>query len=479
MTEMKIRTRMAPSPTGELHVGSLAILLKNYAYAKRFAGQFILRIEDTDKTREVPGGVQEIQDIIHKFGLDWDEGPGKGGDFGPYIQSERLAIYREKVEELIQKDQAYYCFCSKERLDTLREEQRLRKEPPHYDQHCRQLSLAEAQERIAAGESYVVRLKVPKNQEITFTDLLRGEITFNSDQVDDQVLLKSDGYPTYHLAVVVDDHLMQITHVMRGEEWISSTPKHVLLYQAFGWEQPVFAHIPVFLNPDGKGKMSKRKGTVSAQSFLDRGYLPEALLNFLMILGWAKKDQEEIMTLDEYISEFDPKHVSSNSVAFDMNKLNWMNGIYIRKLSVADLAKKLEAFLPADFPREKIFAILPLIHDRLVTLAEVEELTEFFYRPIELDFDLLSKKATAELLVEQLDKTIAIVKELAPCGSEALETAIRRLQEENDWKKSQYFMMLRIAVTGRKATPPLFETMEVIGKELLLERLQTARHLLG
>jgi len=262
-----VRTRMAPSPTGEMHVGSMATLLKNYAFAKKHGGQFILRIEDTDKEREVAGGVAAIQEIIHRYGLDWDEGPDKDGGFGPYIQSERLAIYKQAALDLVANGKAYYCFCSKERLSDIKKQQLADKKPPHYDRHCRNIPLKEAQKRVAEGESYVIRLKVPESQTITFTDLIRGQITFNSNLIDDQILLKSDGYPTYHLAVVVDDHLMKITHVMRGEEWISSTPKHILLYRAFAWDIPIFAHIPVFLNPDGKGKMSKRKGMVSAASF--------------------------------------------------------------------------------------------------------------------------------------------------------------------------------------------------------------------
>lgn len=469
-----VRTRMAPSPTGEMHVGSLATLLKNYAYAKKHGGQFILRIEDTDKEREVAGGVQAIQDIIRRYGLDWDEGPGKDGLYGPYIQSERLAIYQQQVQTLIDKGEAYYCFCSKERLAEVKEKQMAAKQAPRYDRHCRQLSAEEAAAKVAAGESYVIRLKVPENQEITFTDLLRGEIAFNSNLIDDQVLLKSDGYPTYHLAVVIDDHLMKITHIMRGEEWISSTPKHVLLYQAFGWPKPVFAHIPVFLNPDGKGKMSKRKGMVSAASFLDRGYLPEAMLNFFMILGWAKKDQEEVISLKEYIQEFEPSDLSSNSVAFDLVKLNWLNGVYIRKLSLEELAKRIEPFVAAEFPKQKLAAVLPLIHERLVTLADFNELTKFFYLPISYPVELLLKKADQALVKTQLQAVLAAFANLPAWNTAELEQSIRFLQEKNDWHRGQFFMMLRIAATGEKATPPLFETMEVLGRELLLARLKQA-----
>ncbi len=469
-----IRTRMAPSPTGEIHVGSMATLLKNYAFAKKYGGQFILRIEDTDKEREVAGGVTAIQEIIRRYGLDWDEGPGKGGPYGPYIQSDRLEIYQKEVQSLIEKGEAYYCFCSKERLAQVKEQQMASKQPPHYDRHCRHLDLAEAKQRVEKGESYVIRLKVPEGEEITFTDLLRGEITFHSDLIDDQVLLKSDGYPTYHLAVVIDDRLMKITHIMRGEEWISSTPKHVLLYKAFGWDVPVFAHIPVFLNPDGKGKMSKRKGVVSAASFLDRGYLPEAMLNFFMILGWAKKDQEEVISLDEYIREFEPSDLSSNSVAFDLQKLNWLNGVYIRKLSPEQLQEKIMPFVPADFPKEKLSQVLPLIQERLVTLGDFTELTKFFYAPISYEANLLLKKSSVEGVTEQLEQVVALIESSKEWSVESLETGIRKLQEKNDWHKGQFFMMLRIATTGEKATPPLFETMEVLGRDLLLSRLDEA-----
>jgi glutamyl-tRNA synthetase len=474
--QLPVRTRMAPSPTGEMHVASVATLLKNYAYAKHHQGQFILRIEDTDKTREVSGGVESIQEIIKLYGLDWDEGPGKGGSCGPYIQSQRLSIYQEKAKKLVEEDKAYYCFCSKERLEKLRQQQQDQHQAPRYDQHCRHLEKSEVEKRLLAGEPHVIRLKVPENQEITFTDLLRGQITFNSSQVDDQVLLKSDGYPTYHLAVVVDDSLMKITHVMRGEEWISSTPKHVLLYQAFNWPMPVFAHFPLFLNPDGKGKMSKRKGTVSAQSFLDRGYLPEAVLNFLMILGWSPADQREIMSLDEYIKEFDPSDLSMNSVVFDIKKLNWLNGVYIRRLSSEELKKRLQPFIPQNFPLEKLDIILTLINERLVTLADFADLTNFFYQEIDYESQLLFKKANGQkdLLNQQIHLTKELIENLSSFNLENLEQEIRQLQEKNAWNRGQYFMMLRVAVTGQTATPPLFETMFVLGEKLIAKRLTLA-----
>lgn len=471
---MKVRTRIAPSPTGEIHIGSVAIALKNYAFARKHGGQFIIRIEDTDQEREVEGAVERLLQVLRKYGLDWDEGPDIGGPYAPYTQSERLKTYQAAAKQLVDQGKAYHCFCSKERLDKVREEQMANKQQPRYDRHCRSLSSTEVAEKLANGESSVIRLKVPDNQAVTFIDLIRGEITWQSNEVDDQVLLKSDGFPTYHLGVVVDDHAMDITHVLRGEEWISSTPKHVLLYQAFGWELPVYAHIPVYLNPDGKGKMSKRKGTVSAQSFLDLGYLPEALMNFFMILGWAPKDQREELTMNEYIQEFDPQDISMKSVVFDLKKLDWMNGVYIRKLSLNELIAKIQPFLPADFPQEKLSTILPLVSERLVKLSDIEELTSFFYRKIETPIEELVKKSSASEVKDQLQKTVAVLEKIERWTTESIEHPIRQLQETQNWKKSQYFMMLRVAVTSKTATPPLFETMEVIGQNVVIQRVQEA-----
>jgi glutamyl-tRNA synthetase len=474
-----IRTRMAPSPTGEYHVGHIATLLKNYAFAKKHGGKFILRIEDTDQERKVDGAVDRIMHVIRSYGLDWDEGPDTGGPYAPYTQSERLHTYKEYVDQLVTNGKAYHCFCSKERLDTMRAEQIAQNQLPKYDKHCRYLDPAEVQKNIAAGMPSVIRLSVPDAETISFTDLIRGNISIESSNVDDQVLFKSDGFPTYHLAVVVDDHLMNITHVLRGEEWISSTPKHILLYTAFGWQPPVYAHIPVFLNPDGKGKMSKRKGTVAAQSFLENGYLPEAMLNFFMILGWAPKDQREVLTLQEYINEFEPSEISAKSVVFDLQKLNWLNGVYIRNLSIDELTKRIEPFLSEDFPKDKLTAILPLVMERLVTLKDVTDLTEFFYRDITVDKQELVKKADAASVIDQLQQTVDAVSSIAEWNLSGIEQAVRSLQEAREWKKSQYFMMLRVAVTGRTATPPLFETIEVLGAEVVKKRLKQAISLIS
>jgi len=472
---MTVRTRLAPSPTGKMHIGSIAMALKNYAFAKKHQGQFVLRIEDTDKEREIEHGVKEIIKALEAYEIEWDEGPKKGGPYGPYIQSQRLKIYQEYAQKLIDKGLAYYCFATKEELEEMRQKALEKGLPPRYDGRYRDYPLAKAKARIAAGESYVIRLKVPQDQEIVFYDLIRGEIKFNSNEVSDQVLIKSDGYPTYHLAVVVDDYLMKITHVMRGEEWISSTPKHVLLYQAFGWPMPTWVHIPVFLNPNGKGKMSKRKGDVAALRFLEKGYLREAVLNFLMILGWTPKDQREILSLDEYIKEFDPKDLSHNSVAFDLKKLDWLNGIYIRRLSDAQLKQRLKPFIPAGFPQEKLDQVIPLIKERLVTLTDFDKLTYFFWQEVKPETKQLLKKATPELVSQQLEETISALNQLASFDHKSIETAIRHLQEKHQWHKRQYFMMLRLAVTGEKATPPLFETMSVIGQEKVIQRLNHAK----
>lgn len=472
--QSSIRTRMAPSPTGEYHVGHISTLLKNYTFAKQQGGQFILRIEDTDQERKVEGAIELILSVIHQYGLDWDEGPEKGGPYAPYVQSQRLYIYKEYVDTLIKNGKAYFCFCTKERLDAMRAKHIATKQLPKYDRHCRALGAEEIQKNLTEGKPYVIRLKIPDAETIEFTDLIRGSIQIESDNLDDQILLKSDGFPTYHLAVVVDDYLMKITHVMRGEEWISSTPKHILLYKAFGWTPPVYAHIPVFLNPDGKGKMSKRKGTVSAQSFLDTGYLPESMLNFFMILGWAPADQREILSLDEYIKEFNPATISAKSVVFDLQKLNWLNGIYIRNLSLQELEKRIQPFVPEDFPKDKLSVILPLVSERLVTLKDLESLTDFFYRPITHDASLLLKKADAALVTEQLTKTAEKIAAISEWSLQSIEAAIRTLQEATEWKKSQYFMMIRVAATGKSATPPLFETIFVLGKDTILERLATA-----
>lgn len=476
MTDQTIRTRIAPSPTGIAHVGTLYMALFNYAFAKQNGGQFIVRSEDTDRKRYVEGAEEVVLEALDWAGIEPDEDVRRGGPYGPYRQSERLDIYQKYVQQLLDERKAYYCFATPEELKQMRQEQQKQGKPPKYDGRYRDYPLDKAQERIANGESYVVRLRVPKG-ETSWDDLIRGEVTINHEQIDDQVILKSDGYPTYHMGVVVDDHLMKISHVMRGEEWISSTPKHILLYQMLGWEPPVFAHMPLLRNPD-KSKLSKRRNDVSVLSYKEKGYLPEAVLNFLMLLGWSHPDRKEIISLEEFVKVFTFEHMQKTGPVFDTQKLDWMNGKYIREeLSLEELTKRLQPYLAAEFPTDKMKIILPLVQERLVTLQDFNELTSFFYEEITIEPKLLLKKGNPELVNKQLNMTIEELEKLSSWEVPEIEKAIRSLQEENEWKRGQYFMMLRVASTGRKVSPPLFETIHALGKDLALQRLARASEL--
>ncbi|MCD8484141.1 glutamate--tRNA ligase [Candidatus Woesebacteria bacterium] len=472
MSDTPIRTRIAPSPTGIAHVGTLYIALFNYAFAKQHGGQFIVRIEDTDRNRFVEGAEEVIFEALEWAGIVPDESVVHGGEYGPYRQSERLETYQQYVEQLIEQGDAYYCFCTSERLADMRAAQQAAKQPPKYDRHClHTYSLEEARQKVAAGEQYVVRLRVPEGKS-QWTDMIRGDVEIDHAQIDDQVLLKSDGFPTYHMAVVVDDHLMGITHVMRGEEWISSTPKHLILYEKLGFPVPQYAHMPLLRNTD-KSKLSKRKNDVSIVSYRDKGYLPQALLNFLMLLGWSHPDNKEFpISLEEFVRVFDMDRMQKTGPVFDVEKLNWMNGKYLREvLSQTEVAERVQQYLPENYPVENIPLYLPLVLDRMGTLLDFADLTDFFYQDTAIDTDqLLKKGATPELVVQQLQETATALEALPEWKHETIETAVRALQELHTWKKGQYFMMLRLAATGRKATPPLFETIHAIGKERVLGR---------
>lgn len=469
---MTVRTRIAPSPTGIAHLGTAYTAMRNLAIAKQAGGQFIVRIEDTDRERYVEGAVQVIFDALNWLGLPYDEAPGVGGPYAPYTQSERLPIYQEQVKTLLENGTAYHCFCTKERLDQVRADQQSRKELPRYDKFCRHISLDEAKKRVENGEKYVIRLKVPETGVTICQDVVRGPIEFQNSGIDDQVLLKSDGYPTYHLGVVVDDHLMKITHIIRGEEWLSSTPKHVLIYQAFGWDLPVFAHLPVIRNKD-HSKMSKRKNDVSILSHRDKGYLPEAINNFLALMGWSHPEKKEIFSLDEFLKLFTLERITLTAPVYDIEKLNWLNGMYLREMSDAELTDRLAPFIPGDCPSSLVAPILPLIKERLVTLKDFEELTTFFYRDITVEQVVLTKKSTLEEVTLQLATTKSSLEAIndKDWTSENIEQKVRSIAETNEWKPGQYFMMLRVAVTGKTATPPLFETMEVLGRDVVLKRL--------
>jgi len=455
----EIRTRIAPSPTGNLHIGHLRTILYNYAYAREFGGKFIVRIEDTDRNRFVEGVTEKTLETIRDYGFEWDEF---------YIQSERLDIYRKYAEELVDKGLAYRCFCTKERLDEVRGQQRSQGLPKTmYDGHCRNLS-----EEIN-NRSHVIRLKVPRNEKIIFVDEVWGKIEFDSNEIDDTVLLKSDGFPTYHLAVVIDDHLMNISHIIRGNDWLPSAPKHVLLYKAFGWEIPVHIHLPNLKEKGQNRKLSKRFGSVTAADFLKEGYLPEAMANFLMFLGWNPGTEKEIYSMNEFIRDFDIKKIhKTDLVSLDRDKLLWINGFYIRNMSVSELVKRLKKH-GVERVNEKIVS---LVQKNLKVLSEFEDLTEYFFEDPKIDVTLSHKYAK--------DKTEEIVENFKNFYDNTDDWIVDNLDkishdfiEKIGYTPKEAFMTLRVVLTGRDATPPLFEVLEILGKETVLRRLGTVLYL--
>lgn len=481
-----VRVRYAPSPTGDFHVGGARTALFDYLFARHHGGKFILRIEDTDQKRYNPEALKWLLDGLRFLGLDWDEGPEAGGAYGPYTQTERLDIYQAYCRQLIDSGHAYRCFCTPERLDQVRLE-RQKQNLSGYDRTCRAIDPAEAARRAEAGESYTVRLKLPLEGEITFHDAIRGDITFQYANLEDAILMKSDGIPTYHLAVVVDDTLMEISHVLRGDEWINSVPLHLYLYQAFGWEPPVIAHLPLILNPTGKGKMSKREGRapdgtlqpVFVRTFKELGYLPEAMINFMALLGWSYDDKTEIMSRAELIERFSLDRVKSSPATWDYDKLDHINGVYIRQLPVTELTDRLLPYLAQagfEVDREKMLRITPLIQERITRLSDVAGAVDFFlvdelpgYNPAEL----IPKKgdaATATSALVQARQTLAAVD----FSHETLEAALRADAEALGLKAGQMFQPIRVAVCGRMVAPPLFETLIVLGRETCLKRIDRA-----
>lgn len=470
MSDALVRTRMAPSPTGDIHIGSLRTALYAYAFAKHHQGKFILRIEDTDQKRLVAGSADRALQIFKDFGLIYDEGPDVGGPYGPYVQTQRLNIYQKYIKELLDKGLAYYCFCSQERLDQVREEQKKKKQIPKYDRHCLNLTPAEINQKIEAGEKYVIRLKMPDNEDIIFDDLIRGRIKFNTKDLDDQVLIKSNGIPTYHFAVVVDDHLMKISHIIRAEEWISSTPKHILLYRYFGWEVPQIAHLTVLLDPSHPGKMSKRHGSVFAQQFLDEGYLPEALLNLLMLLGWNPGTDQELFTLDEFVQEFSLDHLHKKSPVFDRKKLDYFNGLYIRQSSNEALFPYFKKFLP-QASDDQIKTLIPILKERLVKFSDLPQTLNFLFEDIDYDKELLLKKGTdAQVATEMLTKTKALLGD----SFDNLQDRLMNLIKENNWNVGEYFMVLRVAICGSAFTPPIVEILPALGQAQTIHKIEIA-----
>ena len=471
-TEAPIRVRIAPSPTGDPHVGTAYIGLLNYIYARQRGGKFVLRIEDTDRTRFVPTSEQMIFDSLRWLGLTWDEGPDVGGPHGPYRQSERTEIYREHADILLANGTAYRCFCTAEELDAIRKQQIAAKLPPRYPGICRTLTAEQIDANIAAGKSFVIRQKIPAG-ETTFRDELRDPITFDHNNVDDQVLMKSDGFPTYHLANVVDDHLMQITDVIRAEEWISSTPKHVLLYKAFGWQQPRFWHMPLLRNID-KSKISKRKNPVSLIYYQQAGFLPEAIINFLGLMGGGMpadiNNGTEQFTLAEMVEHFVFTNIRLGGPVFDLTKLKWLNGEYLRKLTPEQFYAELRSTVLSD---DYLRHIAPLIQTRIETLGQFGDLTTFFFRDDVLPTQevFLPKKRTLEETLAFATDQLATL-EATDWTHEALEPALKKLGEEKSWSVKENFMLLRAIITGSTMSPPLLESMVVFGKARSLDRVR-------
>ncbi len=480
--EKSVRVRYAPSPTGFPHVGNIRTALFNWLFARHQGGSFIVRIEDTDVNRKVEGAVEAILNGLRWLGIDWDEGPEVGGKYGPYFQSQRLESYREAAERLISQGDAYYCYCSTQRLEEMRAEQSRRKQPPGYDRLCRNLSREERTGKEAGGITPVVRFKSPLDGRTGFNDLIWGEVVFENSTIDDFVLLKSDGYPTYHLANIIDDHFMEISHVLRAEEWLSSTPRHVLLYRAMGYEPPQFAHLPMILGPD-RSKLSKRHGAVSITEYYEQGYLPAAMMNFLALLGWSLDDKAELFSRQELIKNFSLERVSRTAAIFNLEKLNWMNGVYIRNLTADEFFHAVEPYLMNTPAGEALIAdekyvreILPLVQERTRTLTEVAELTQFFFVD-ELDYEadlLIGKNMSRESAIRALEAAEQRLRPVEVFDEESLEAVLRPLAAELELKTGQLFGALRVAVTGRTAAPPLFQTMAVLGRERCMKRIKAA-----
>ncbi|MHB1415159.1 MAG: glutamate--tRNA ligase [Chloroflexota bacterium] len=485
-----VRVRFAPSPTGTPHIGNVRTALFNWLFARHHGGKFVLRIEDTDVARRVPGAIEAIMDGLCWLGLDWDEGPEVGGPLGPYFQSERLHLYRQYAAQLVEQGDAYYCYCSPARLTEMRAEQERRKESVGYDRRCRYLTPAERGEAEASGVTPVVRFAMPLEGETTYYDLLRGDVTIQNSVLDDFVILKSDGYPTYHFAVVVDDHHMHISHVLRADEWIPSTPRHVLLYRALGWDLPQFAHLPIILGPD-RSKLSKRHGATSITAYREEGYLPEALVNFLALLGWSYDGVTEVFSREDLIARFDLDRVGKTAAVFDREKLEWMNGYYIRQLSDDDLARRMypffveEGLVPEEGAEgdemELVRRVAPLVRERIKRLVEAPSIVDFVFKG-ELVYDpalLAPKGITPEKARENLVAARQTLGQLAQWDHEELEAQLRPLASELGVKTGQLFGSLRVAITGRTVAPPLFETMAVLGRERTLERVDKAIEMLG
>ena len=482
MSDKPVRVRYGPSPTGEPHIGNIRTALFDWLLARRHGGQFIVRIEDTDQSRRVEGAEDQILDALRWLGLDWDEGPDIGGPHAPYRQSERLPLYRAAADRLLESGAAYRCFCSPDRLDAVRKAQQQQKLPPGYDRHCRGLTLEQVDDAAAAHGPGVVRFAMPQAGVTVVDDALRGPVEFRNDLLDDHVLLKRDGFPTYHLASIVDDREMEISHVIRGEEWLPSAPRHVAQYAALGWPSPIWVHVPIIRGPD-KGKLSKRHGATSLRAYGDEGYLPEALLNFMALLGWSKDESTTIMSRDEIRDAFSIDGLGLASAMFDVDRLREMNARYIRNLAADDFLERGRPWLEAAIGRPLDLApLLPLagaIQERVKLLPEIVDYADFFYVAGPLEY------ANAELMgrgyrnkpwaaLEAIEAVLGTMRSLEPWTAESIEAALRTLAEQRGEKPGVLFTPIRVATTGKRIAPPLFDTLEVLGREKTLERLNAA-----
>jgi glutamyl-tRNA synthetase len=488
----KIRVRFAPSPTGLVHIGSLRTALYNFLFAKKNGADFVLRIEDTDQKRFVEGALENLLETLEWAGISYDEGPIK--------QSERLDIYKKYAEQLVKDGHAYYCFCEPERLEEMRNEQTALKKPPIYDRYClRNVSEEEINKNLKNNCKFTIRLKIPENETVEFEDIVRGKVLFDTNLIDDQVLLKSDGFPTYHLAVVVDDHEMNITHVIRGEEWLPSTPKHILLYKYFGWKIPQFAHLPLLLNAD-KSKLSKRQGDVAVEDYIKKGYLKEAIINFVALLGWnpGKGETQEIFTIEELIEKFDLANVHKGGAVFDIKKLDWMNSEWIKKLSIDDLYERALPFFKDFYKKipspliplpegegdnvkkseEFLKKVLTIEQDRLSKLSEAGESNKFFFSDIEYDKELLKwKEMSDEDIKKSLEKSLDVLTNISD-NDWTLQNIEKKLLEIAGDKKGDLLWPLRVALTGEQKSPSPFEVAWVLGKEEVIKRIQKAIELI-
>lgn len=490
MSSKPIRTRFAPSPTGRIHIGNARSALYPYLLARHTGGTFILRIEDTDQKRSTPEAEKELIEGLRWLGINYDEGPDIGGPYGPYRQTERRAIYHEYAWRLVDSGHAYPCFCTSERLEKVRQEQQKNKQNPRYDGTCRSIDPSEAKTRANAGERHVIRFKMPKEGTVTANDLLRGQITTENASLDDSVLMKSDGLPTYHLAAMVDDHLMEITHVIRGSEWLPSMPLHIHVIRAFGWDEPVFAHLSVFLKPSGKGKLSKRDKEEAMKdghsTFLgdmqELGYTPEGVLNWIALMGWGVPD-DDVMTLDQMVQRFNIDNLTPSPAAVNFQKLDHFNATHIRLLPPPDLAVRIKPFLlreNLEVDNDTLLKIIPLIRERLVTLDDCIPFAAFFFKEDvkPAPEDLIAKGLDAVTCSQIVKKSREILSSIASISHAEAEPLMRAYVESSGYTPAQVFGILRVAVTGQKISPPLFESMEIIGREKVLERLKIAAEIL-